>query len=175
VYPLPFLRNSRSFAGRAFGNWELSGIVTYNSGLPLNVSSSLGNDPGGLGSVNNGPSAAGGRPDAIGDPFAGSDIKTIYKWFNTAAFAEVPVGQYRPGNAGRSIITAPGIVKWDCSVFKQIPVTERVKFQIRGEAFNTLNHANFNAPTTALGNANFGKILGARDPRNIQLGAKFIF
>ncbi len=175
VYPLPFMSHKRSVAAYILGHWEFSGIVTYNSGLPLNVTSSLGNDPGGLGSVNNASSAAGGRPDAIGDPFSGSDLGTIYKWFNTAAFAEVPVGQYRPGNVGRSVISSPGIVKWDCSIFKQIPLGERVKFQIRGEAFNVLNHANFNAPTTALGNANFGKILGARDPRNIQLGAKLTF
>lgn len=176
VYPLPFFENSKNaLAGQVLGGWELSGIITYNSGLPLTVTSSLGNDPGGLGSVNNGPSAAGGRPDAIGDPYSGSGIGTIDKWFNTAAFAEVPVGQNRPGNAGRGILTAPGIARWDASIFKQFKLGELIKLQIRGEGFNILNHANFNAPTVALGNANFGKILGARDPRNFQLGAKFIF
>jgi hypothetical protein len=133
----------------------------------------LGNDPGGLGII--GPSAAGPRPDAVGDPNAGADLKTLNRWFNTAAFAEVPIGVFRPGNAGRGIMTAPGIVRWDISVFKQIPIGERMRVQIRGEAFNALNHTNFNPPTTALGNANFGRIQGARDPRNIQLGAKFVF
>ena len=52
----------------ALDGWEVSGVVVYNSGLPLTVTSSLGNDPGGLGSVNNASSTAGGRPDAIGVP-----------------------------------------------------------------------------------------------------------
>lgn len=173
VYDLPFFRGQRGLTGHALGGWELSGIVTWNTGLPATVTSSLGNDPGGLGIL--GASASSPRPDAIGDPYAGSDIKTINKWFNTAAFAEVPVGQYRPGNVGRSVIESPGIVRWDISVFKNFALTERVRLQVRGEMFNALNHANFNAPTVAIGNPNFGRILGARDPRNAQIGLKVIF
>jgi hypothetical protein len=141
------------------------------------VTSSLGNDPGGLGSVNNAASSAGVRPDLIGDPNSGLNIRTIDKWFNTAAFAEVPIGANRPGNAGRSILDAPGIVRWDFSVFKKFPIRERASIQLRGEAFNVLNHANFNtsAAMTALGNANFGRITGARDPRQIQVAVKLVF
>jgi hypothetical protein len=175
VYPLPFLMNSNSPLKYALGGWELSGIFTYNSGLPLTVTSSLGNDPGGLGSVNNAPSSAGGRPDMVADPNSGSDIHTINKWFNTAAFAEVPVGANRPGNAGRGILDAPGIVRLDFSVFKRFPIRERASFQLRGEAFNFLNHANFNAPNVILGNTNFGRILTARDARQIQIAAKLVF
>jgi len=175
VYPLPFFADSSRSLKYALGGWELSGIVTYNSGLPLTVTSSLGNDPGGLGSVNNGPSAAGGRPDLVGNANSGPDIRTINKWFNTAAFAEVPVGVYRPGNAGRGVIDAPGIFRCDVSVFKQFPIREVARFQLRGEAFNVLNHTNFNSPTVLLGNFNFGKILGSRDPRQIQIAAKLVF
>lgn len=175
VYPLPFFADQRGVAGYVLGGWELSGIITWNTGLPLTVTSSLGNDPGGLGSVNNSSSAAGVRPDAVGDPWAGAGLCTIDRWFNTAAFAEVPQGVYRPGNSGRGVIEAPGIARWDFSLFKQVPLKERFKLQLRGEAFNVLNHASFNAPNTALGNANFGKILGARDPRQIQLAAKIVF
>ena len=177
VYSLPFFETSTGPMKYALGGWEISGIFTYNSGLPLTVTSSLGNDPGGLGSVNNGPSTAGGRPDLVGNPDSGSDIHTINKWFNTAAFAEVPVGVFRPGNAGRSIIDAPGIVRWDFSLFKTFPIRERASIQLRGEAFNVLNHANFMTTTalTALGNANFGRITSARDPRQIQIAAKLIF
>src|SRR5258708_6764960 len=170
--------------GTALGGWEVSGVVVYNSGLPLTVTSSLGNDPGGLGRVNNASSSAGVRPDATGNPYAGSDIGTIYKWFNTAAFAEVPVGQVRPGNAGRTIITAPGIVGWNSSLFKNFAIRERLKLQLRGEAFNVLNHANFSPPTLALGNPNFGGLKFAwlrtlnASPRNCNfkrsLIAKFL-
>jgi hypothetical protein len=175
VYTLPFLAKSNSPLKHVFAGWEVSGIFTYNSGLPLTVTSSLGNDPGGLGSVNNIASAAGVRPDLIGDPKLAADHRTINKWFNTAAFAEVPVGVHRPGNAGRGILEAPGIVRWDFSLLKQFQIGEHVSIQFRGEAFNVLNHTNFNAPTVALGNANFGRILGARDPRQIQIAVKLLF
>lgn len=175
VYPLPFFKGAHGPVKYALSGWELSGIVTYNTGLPATVTSALGNDPGGLGSVNNAASVAGGRPDAVGDPNTGEGIRTVNKWFNTAAFAEVPVGQYRPGNAGRSIIRTPNLARWDFSIFKQIPLTERFKLQLRGEAFNVTNRANFNAPNTALGNANFGRILSSRDARQVQVAAKFVF
>jgi hypothetical protein len=175
VYPLPFLKDARGPVKYALSGWELSGIVTYNTGLPATVTSALGNDPGGLGSVNNAASVAGGRPDAVGDPNTGDGIRTVNKWFNTAAFAEVPVGQHRPGNAGRGIIRTPNLARWDFSIFKQIPLTERFKLQLRGEAFNVTNRANFNAPITALGNVNFGRILSARDARQVQVAAKFVF
>jgi hypothetical protein len=175
VYPLPFFKDKHDLAGYAFGGWELSGIVTWNTGLPAPISSSTGNDAGGLGAANNASSVAGYRPDVVGDPNAGSDIRTIYKWFNTAAFAEVPVGANRPGNSGRFVIQTPGISRWDFSLFKAFPIKDRVRIQVRGEVFNVLNHTNFNAPTTVFGNPNFGKILGARDPRQIQLGAKIVF
>ena len=87
----------------------------------------------------------------------------------------MPVGAYRPGNAGRGILDAPGIVRWDFSIFKKFPIRERAYIQLRGEAFNVLNHTNFNAPTVALGNANFGRILGSRDARQIQIAAKLVF
>jgi len=177
VYPLPFLSESSSPLKYVLGGWELSGIFTFNSGLPLTVTSSLGYDPGRLGSANNAASAAGVRPDLVADPNSGSGIRTINKWFNTAAFAEVPVGANRPGNAGRGIIDAPGITRWDFSLFKNFPVRERATIQLRGEAFNVLNHANFNTipAMTALGNPIFGRITSARDPRQIQIAAKLVF
>lgn len=175
VYPLPFFKNNHRLEGYALGGWELSGIFTWNTGLPAPISSSTGNDASGLGAANNASSVAGYRPDAIGDPNSGGGIRTIYRWFNTTAFADPPPGANRPGNSGRYIIQTPGISRWDFSLFKQFRIFERVNLQVRGEAFNVLNHTNFNAPTTAFGTPNFGKILGARDPRQIQLGAKVVF
>lgn len=175
VYPLPFFKDNHGPAGYALGGWELSGIYSWNTGLPGAISSSTGLDAAGLGAANNASSLAGYRPDVVGDPNSGANIRNIYRWFNTAAFAEVPAGANRPGNSGRFIIETPAISRWDFSLFKQFHLKERVNLQVRGESFNVLNHANFNAPTTTFGSPNFGKILGARDPRQIQLGAKVVF
>lgn len=60
VFEIPYFRSQKGFAGKVLGGWEVSGIATFQSGLPLNVSSALGNDPAGLGII--GASAAGPRP-----------------------------------------------------------------------------------------------------------------
>ena len=69
----------------------------------------------------------------------------------------------------------PGLSNIDFSVTKVTPIGERVNTQFRAEFFNALNHANFGSPGTALGNATFGVISSAADPRIIQLGLKLIF
>ena len=173
VYDLPFFKDTQNaIAKYTLGGWQLSGIFNWNTGLPVTVTSALGNDPAGLGFL--GPSAAGPRPDRV---FVNNlpINQTIDRWIDASTFAEVPVGQARPGNSGRSIFAGPGIVRWDFSIFKQFPIGENVRLQLRGGAFNVLNHTNYNAPISALGNINFGRITTARDPRNIQIGAKLAF
>lgn len=61
--------------------------------------------------------------------------------FPGQVFFNVPPGQ--TGNLERNFISGPTFFNWDASIIKNINVTERVRFQIRGEAFNVLNRANF--------------------------------
>jgi len=62
------------------------------------------------------------------------------------------------------------------ALFKNFPIGTRARFQFRLEAFNVFNRVNYNNPnSTITANVNFGKILGAADPRVLQLGFKFIF
>ncbi|MGH9522283.1 MAG: hypothetical protein ACRD3E_07100, partial [Terriglobales bacterium] len=70
-----------------------------------------------------------------------------------------------------------GINQVDASIIKNFSVTESKYFQFRAEAFNFLNHPTFNAPDLKVsGNANFGVISSmANRPRQIQLGARFVF
>jgi len=172
VYDLPFLRDTKTFAGKVLGGWEISGITQMDSGLPMNVTSALGTDPAGLGFL--GPSAAGPRPDALCNPNVGAP-RTYAQWFVTSCFADVPAGQVRPGNAGRSIINGPGFVRFDVSLFKNFRFGEVTRLQLRGEAFNVANHTNADAVNTTLGSSIFGRVTGFRDPRIIQLAGKFYF
>ena len=55
----------------------------------------------------------------------------------------------RLGDAGRNILTAPGVANLDMSLIKNIPINERIRVQFRAEAFNILNHVNFATPTRA--------------------------
>jgi len=72
-------------------------------------------------------------------------------------------------------LTGPGFANFDAGLFKQFRIDESRRFELRWEVFNTLNHANFLNPTASFASPNFGRILSARDPRIMQLAAKFYF
>ncbi|MBZ5585190.1 MAG: carboxypeptidase-like regulatory domain-containing protein [Acidobacteriia bacterium] len=169
VYDIPVARHAKGALAYAFQGWELSGIVSYGTGIPTTAFTS-GLDPAGLGLL--GPSAASARPDMVCDPNKNAP-HLVSQWFNTACFQPVPDGQIRPGNEGRFVIRMPGYERWDISLFKNFQFTERWKLQLRGESFNAFNHANpsaFGSTTTT--SRLFGTISGFRDPRIIQLAGK---
>jgi hypothetical protein len=181
VYPLPWLKNQEGFTGHLLGGWEVSGIITYNSGLALTALGSFnGTDPAGLGMLDPGVQtdnlyfAGPQRPDQVADPNSGAPNQ-FGKWFNTDAFSDPPPGAVRPGNARRGSIKGPSITRWDMSLFKNIKITERTNLQMRFEGFNILNHTNFDQVDTTVSSSTFGQVLSTREPRIIQLGLKFGF
>lgn len=171
VYDLPFFKHQEGFVGHTLGGWQVSGILYANTGSHITATASR--DPGGLG-LRDPNTFEGGRPDIIGDPNSGVP-HTITQWFNTSAFALVPAGVIRPGNEPRGTIVGPGYFRWDTSLFKNMKFTERLNLQFRAEAFNVLNHTNFNNPITSYTSSLFGHITTARDPRQLQLALKLLF
>ena len=172
VYDLPFYKSQEGAVGHLLGGWEVSGIVSYFSGLPLTVGTFSGLDPAGLGFF--GPSAAGPRPDMISNPNSGAP-HSVAQWFNTAAFVDPTVSQTTPGNEPRGSVRGPGAGRWDFSAIKNIKATEKTNFQFRAEFFNIFNHTNFDGIRTTLGSGTFGQVISARDPRIIQFGLKFYY
>jgi hypothetical protein len=83
--------------------------------------------------------------------------------------------QFTYGNTPRNILRGPGRVVTDLSLSKTVPLAGRMQFQIRAEAFNLFNRANFNNPNATFGTANFGRITSAQSMRQMQVGAKIIF
>jgi len=79
------------------------------------------------------------------------------------------------GNAPRSVLRGPGLATTDLTIERRIPLTSRVKAEIRAEAYNLLNRANYNLPGFTLGAADFGVISSARPARTLQLGARVTF
>jgi hypothetical protein len=172
IYELPFFRKQEGVAGHVLGGWQLSGITTYGSGVPLTVSTGSV-DPGGLGFL--GPSASGPRPDMVADPNANAP-HTFAQWFNTSAFAAVAASVTRPGDAGRGVVLGPGYGRWDLSLAKNIKIHEDMKVQFRAEMFNIFNHTNPLAVNTTFATSTlFGQVTSTRDPRLVQLGLKFNF
>jgi hypothetical protein len=171
VYTLPFFAKSHGFTKATLSGWELTGILAFYTGSPFTVSTS-NVDPAGLGLLGN--SAASARPDMVCNPTLSNP--TIAEWFNTACFQPVPQGQVRPGNAGRGVIRGPGFENFDASAMKNFAIRERMKLQVRADAFNATNHPNPNGfGSTNNTSTLFGQITTFRAPRRLQLSMKFIF
>jgi len=121
-------------------------------------------------------SNAGGaqRPDRVAPGVISYGDRTVDRWFDTKAFIS-PVG-FAFGNSGRNIITGPRLAQWDFSLFKSIPVTERVRLQLRVESFNFFNHPNFGLPNGAIGTAAAGTVSSTvGSPRQNQFALKVLF
>ncbi len=166
IYDIPFLRNtSNRFLKSTIGGWEVSGIVTISSGVPINPQLTGGQSGNGLNQATN-------RPDQVSGV---SYPHTAGQWFNKAAFALPALGGW--GNAGHNSLRGPGRDNWNLSLFKSFVLNETrgSRFELRAESFNTWNHTEFNQVSNALGSSNFGQVTSAFDPRVFQFGAKLYF
>lgn len=121
------------------------------------------------------PSMEAFRPNQISNPQSGTGLKTKAEWFNTAAFAVPSAGPGLPGNEKRGSVTLPGFNREDLGLFRNFPIFRGSVFQLRGEAFNVLNHTNFNAVTTTYTSTTFGAVTGARENRILQVAGKITF
>jgi hypothetical protein len=163
MYQIPIPKNASRWARAAFGQWLASGYFTAQTGAPFTVN--IASDQANIGA---GPAQ---RPNVLGDPNVGP--KTPDRWFDTSVFALQPLFTF--GNAPRNAVTGPGLQEVDLSLQKEVPLAERAKLQIRAEAFNLLNHPNFNIPNRIAFTPNFGRISSAQDSRQLQLALKLTF
>jgi hypothetical protein len=99
--------------------------------------------------------------------------QSINDWFDTSAFLQP--APYTFGNSGRNVLYGPGYERVDIALAKAFAIRilgEQGKLQVRGEAFNGLNHTNFGQPNAQIGTAGAGIISStAANNRQIQLGA----
>jgi hypothetical protein len=100
--------------------------------------------------------------------------RSIARWFDPSAYVQPAPFTY--GNASRNSLFGPGDIVFDMSLLKNFSILERVKAQLRGEFFNMPNHTNFLNPAANISvPSTVGRITGAEDPRQVQLGIKFLF
>jgi hypothetical protein len=147
--------------------WQINGITTMRTGLPVNVVA--GTDPMGIGSANS-------RPNRVpGVSMRPANYSIPDNQLNIAAFTAPPTGTW--GQLGRNILSGPPLANWDCSLFKRFRVREQQALESRFEMFNVFNHPNFNSPGASLaGVANFGISSSASTaPRQLQFALKYIF
>ena len=174
IYTVPDFFHSKGAMKYVTQGWEVGTIWKWWSGTPLDVTIN-GNAGNFVGVV---------RPDLVaGVPVYLGRNKT--SWLNPAAFAEPINGSV--GNIGRNAFTGPGINNWDMSLFKNFNFTEHAYLQLRLEAYNVFNHPQANSVNVGFNSPGVGKppslatvgqsglVSGYRDPRNLQLAAKFYF
>jgi hypothetical protein len=166
--------------GRLGDGWQINTIATFTSGSPFTITT--GTDASGTGVRSD-------RPNLVGDPYAGIVQPTTtplsVQYFNPAAFAAPAAGTF--GNLERNALYGPGFKSVDLSVFKTTKLSRGAAVQLRLEMFNLFNTINWANPGAVLGtsttfglitntrNANNAPGIGAGEPFNVQLAAKFIF
>ncbi len=183
--------NLTGVGAKLLGGWEVSGIVTLNSGLPTSASSFFDRAAGLAASIftpvrpelvagrSNNPTS-GVSVGCLGVP-AGQKLGDPARWFDPCSFEVQPAGFF--GNAGRNTIIGPGLTNFDISFVKNTRWGESNNMQFRAEFFNIFNHPNFFEPNPNVfaSPSNFhlpiaGRITTtANTSRQIQFGLKFTF
>jgi hypothetical protein len=158
VYAIPFFSHSGTLMSLALGNWSLQGLFLHQSGFAL----SPGLTTSTRGQAN--------RPTVVGQ---NRKLARLTEWFDTSAFAAPAYGFY--GDAGNGTIRGPGYTSVNTSLYKTFPIHDRFNLQFRVEAFNVLNHPNFNNVDTGLGDGSYGQVTSAGDPRIMEFALKLFF
>jgi len=178
IYDIPLLRNNQSrLLKSTLGGWQVSGIITITSGVPINPQLSGGQGSNGIPLTTN-------RPDQVGRV---SYPHTVGAWFDTSAFALPALGAW--GDAGHNSLRGPSRQNWNLSLFKSFAFNDSgSRLELRAESFNAWNHTQFSqvsnsasfdqnpqSPTFGKITNNFGAVTSAFDPRVFQFGAKLYF
>jgi hypothetical protein len=145
-------------------NWQISGIVSADSGVPYYVPLSIDNENIGASYTQ--------FPDFLCNP---DNVKrTATQWFNTSCFGLPAYGTV--GSGDRHAYYSDPLLNWDQSIMKQWPFHENKRVEFRAEFFNLPNSSTFNPPWSLFGTPGFGTVSTTRQGgRNIQFALKFHF
>jgi hypothetical protein len=166
IYDFPNFTSHR-LQGLLVNGWQITGVLTLQSGFPMNLTTGTDNSRTGVGND---------RPDVVGNwqlPGGQSKGQKIDQYFNVKAFVPNTIGEF--GNLGRNALTGPGLANTDLGIFKKFAIREKQHIEVRAEGFNAFNRTNLGTPVTLLSSPAFGKVLSAGNARIIQLGLKYVF
>jgi hypothetical protein len=171
IYDIPLFRhNDSKLVKSVAGGWQVSGIVTVESGVPINIGIAGGQGGNFVGGAN--------RPNLTGTV---SYTRVVLpgnqkiQYFDPTAFTAPAVGAW--GTLGHNALRGPGRDNWNLSLFKNFTLSESYgsRLELRLETFNTWNHTQFNGTDNNLGDSRFGQFTSAFDARILQLGGKIYF
>jgi len=176
---LPFDRlGATGWAKKLLGGWSLSGVTNFATGLPITL---IESDDASLIGANAIPLDVPNYAPGAGPLFVNRNPRSRQPYFNNlkgpgdagAVFSFENLGQL--GNSRRRFFHGPGLNNFNMALLKSTKITESKQLELRFEAFNVFNHAQFMNPVGDITADNFGVVQSARDPRIMQIGAKFIF
>lgn len=176
LWAVPKTRFQHFAAKAALNDWQLSGITSFISGAPV-----------GLGFITQpnvditGSPTEGARVDLRGDAVLAKGDRSFSRNFNTDMVALPGIGTY--GNSERYPVRGPGINNWDLAIFKDFPILERIRTQLRWEIYNAFNHTQFSSfnstatftPTGQQVNPQLGEYTAARSARRMQFALRLNF
>jgi hypothetical protein len=181
VYQLPF-GSGRRFLNRGgvlngfLGGWEVSNLLGARSGLPINVT--ISRTAGSLLDGNN----TSQRPDRVPGVSIYPQHRTPQNWLNLAAFAAPASGTW--GNTPKNVASGPNVWQDDMALSKNFHLWERYTLNMRAEAFNIFNRAQWGLPNSSFSSpSSFGTITtvlnsgttGIGTARELQFAARLNF
>jgi hypothetical protein len=193
LYELPFFKDQRGVVGHLLGGFNISSVITLQTGLPFDIIDS--GDRSLTGAGDDRPDFVGGkvqfadpRDNAFGAPnsyFNGTGGGTATgagnpNFARVGSGPSLAEGAGRYGNLGRNVFHGPGLLNTDLSIAKRTRITEKQSLVFRAEAFNFFNHTQFYNPGNSSGqndiaSPTFGQVQFAHDPRLIQLSLRYMF
>jgi len=175
VWQLP-IPKKEGLAGKVANGWQLSAIITYQSGFPIRVQDQ--NDAELQSSI---------FFESTNTPYSTGPVQFVNPkttpgnyWFNTSTFCDA-TGSSCPqqlgtfGNTPHSLCCGPALSNTDLVIAKLTPIGEKLNTEFRAEFYNAWNHTQFENPDGNFSDSTFGQVLKARDPRVMQFALKFLF
>ncbi len=196
-----FLSGAPNWVHRIVEGWQLSGIMSWNSGAPLDITHTV--DTVGSNSIRNHVDMVGAFPKDIGNVQVGDGFVQYFEGISTRPQAATVFGsdpnQLRadfgnrevvdssgnvllrvpdPGNVGTlgvNYIEGPGRFGLDMALMKRVQISEGKTFQIRADAINILNRPQWGNPAVNINSNNFGRITSSTGARTVTINARIDF
>jgi len=169
IYQLPFGPGQKflqhGIASNLLGNWQLAGVTTYGSGIPVIINGPNSTHLPGISAL----------ADRLHDPHLKNGAQNPQEWFDTTAYAPAAPFTTGTGNRVEPDLRGPAYGNWDMSLDRKQKFPHDVILELRLEAFNAFNNRNLGPPNGNVTNGLFGQITSSGQARTLQIGAVLTF
>ena len=167
VWSLPWFKDRDAGALHwVLGNWQISGIYTYQSGTPLDITMSNA-------SLNTPDNTQ--RPNSSGAPKVLGEYGPGKRYFDTSAFSAPLANTFGSRTRNMGDVRGPRFTNLDFSIVKQFGFGGSRAGEFRVDIWNLPNTVHMSGPNTTFGGSTFGQITSAYNERQVRFSARFAF